>query len=265
MHQPKAVEYLRHIKIAITKLLGCDINGSHRLRGVWRNPLLHEHTYSEQINYELSDFKSLLPEKRESFNKIRKTKVSIDDSQLVVGNRNNYLFTCAMRFAKGFSALDAKDILDYLIDTNARCETPLDLDELQGISASVYIYWSNNTIRFGTLASEQTTINEGIMAFPTMSNLSFEDYEAETKRRQRLSAQRTNEIRDQEKAQAQLIEARRISVLKRQIENKKKIREAVEFLEDNGIKVSVSSISRKANINMRTVAKYYCLISPITV
>jgi len=257
MHQAKAVEYLRNIKIAITKLLGCDINGSHRLRGVWRNPLLHEHTYSEQINYELSDFKSLLPEKRESFKKVRKTKVSIDDNQLVVGNRNNYLFACAMRFAKGFSVLDASEILDYLIETNTRCETPLERDELQGISASVHIYWSKGTIRFGTLPTEQKIINEGIMAFPTMSNLSFEEYEAETKRRQRLSAQRTNEIRDQEKASAQLIEARRISALKRQIENQKKICEAVKFLEDYGIKVSVSSISRKAKINMRTVSKYY--------
>jgi len=257
MHQPKAVEYLRNIKIAITKLLGCDINGSHRLRGVWRNPLLHEHSYSEQINYELSDFKSLLPERRASFKKIRKTKVSIDDSQLVMGNRNNYLFICAMRFAKGFTILDANDILDYLIDTNARCETPLELDELQGISASVHIYWSNNTIRFGRLATEQKTINEGIMEFPKMANLSFEEYEAETKRRQKLSAQRTNEMRDQEKASAQLSEARRISVLKRQADNQKKVREAVGFLEEQGMKVSISSISRKANINMRTVAKYY--------
>lgn len=257
MHQPKAVEYLRSIKIAITKLLGCDINGSHRLRGVWRNPLLHEHSYSEQINYELSDFKSLLSEKREPFKKTRTTKVSVDDSQLVIGNRNNYLFACAMRFAKRFSVLNVDEILNYLIETNTRCETPLELEELQGISASVYIYWSNNTIRFGTLATEKATINEGVMEFPKMANLSFEEYEEETKRRQRLSAQRTNTIRDQEKVQAQLIEARRISALKRKIENQKKIREAIEFLEDNGIKVSISSISRKANINMRTVVKYY--------
>jgi hypothetical protein len=255
-HQAKALEYLKNIKKALTELLGCDSNASHRLNGVWRNPLLHPHYYSGVINYELSDFREFLP-LRENVKKVCKASIKIDDSLLVVGNRNEALFRYAMKFAKGQGKLGEAEIINFLAGVNSKCSIPLERDELELIASSVYIYWKKGSIKFGQLTQREPIINEGIMKFEKMANLSFEKYEAETKRRQTLSAKRTNEIRDQEKASAQLTEARRNSALKRQIENQKKIREAVRFLEDNGIKVSVSSISQKAQINRRTVAKYY--------
>ncbi len=263
-HQPKALEYLKNTKKALTELLGCDPNASHRLNGVWRNPLLHPHYYSSAINYELSDFKEFLP-LRENVKKAYTAHVKIDESFLIEGNRNKALYRYAMKFAKGQTALSEIEIVNFLIGVNSKCPKPLEADELQLIASSVYGYWCKGSIEFGRLTQREPIANEGIMEFEKMANLSFEEYEEETKRRQRLSAQRTNKIRDQDKAQAQLIEARRISALKRKIENQKKIREAIEFLEDNGIKVSISSISRKAKINMRTVSKYYCVISPIVV
>ena len=50
-HQPKALNYLSLIKRGITQILNCDERASHRLNGVWRNPLLHPHFYSTCINY----------------------------------------------------------------------------------------------------------------------------------------------------------------------------------------------------------------------
>lgn len=255
-HQSKALEYLKNTKKALTELLGCDPNASHRLNGVWRNPLLHEHYYSGVINYELSDFREFLP-LRENVKKAYTTHVKIDDSLLIEGNRNEALFRYAMKFAKGQTALSEAEIVNFLIGVNLKCSKPLEADELDLIASSVYGYWCKGSIEFGRLTQREPIPNEGIMEFEKMANLSFEEYELETKRRQRLSAQRTNEIRDQEKAQAQLIEARQSSVVKRQIANQKKIREAVNFLDEHGVKVTISSISRKAQINMRTVAKYY--------
>ena len=60
-NQLKALNYVIAIKQTITEILSCDTIASHKLNGVWRNPLLHHCYYSEQINYELKDFKSLLP------------------------------------------------------------------------------------------------------------------------------------------------------------------------------------------------------------
>ncbi len=255
-HQPKALEYLKNIKKALTELLGCDSNASHRLNGVWRNPLLHPHYYSGVINYELSDFREFLP-LRENVKKVCKASIKIDDSLLVVGNRNKALYRYAMKFAKGQVALNEAEIVNFLAGVNSKCSTPLERDELELIASSVYIYWKKGSIKFGQLTQREPIANEGIMEFEKMANLSFEEYEAETKRRQALSAKRTNEIRDQEKVSSQLIEARRILALKRQVENQKKICEAVIFLEENGIKINVSSISQKAQINRRTVVKYY--------
>jgi hypothetical protein len=64
----KPTSILRKIKVALTQILGCDEAASHRLNGVWRNPLLHEHYFSWKFNYELKDFFEFLP-KRESLQK----------------------------------------------------------------------------------------------------------------------------------------------------------------------------------------------------
>lgn len=252
----KAVEYLRSIKTAITALLGCDENASHRLNGVWRNPLLHKHYFSGQYNYELSDFKEFLP-KRETMKKSYSIRIKIDESLLITGNRNKELFRYAMKFAKGKTALTIEAIVDFLIGVNSRCMPPLEADELHVIASSVYGYWSKGSIEFGTLNQREPIPNEGIMEFPKMAGLSFEEYEAEVKHRQKLSAQRTNRIKSQEQAKNQLQLARECLAQKRQIENEQKVFQAIADLEKEGLKVNVSSISKKAGIDRRTVEKYY--------
>jgi hypothetical protein len=259
LDQPKAVEYLRNIKIAITALLGCDPNASHRLNGVWRNPLMHDFRYSEKYNYELFDFKKFLPKREFSRQQSRKQKINVDITLLEEGNRNNTLFVYAMKFAKGHTALTTEQIVDFLEGVNSQCPMPLEINELHSIASSVFRYWTQGTIRVGTLTQREPIQNEGIMEFPKMAGLSLKEYEAEVKRRQKLSAQRTNKIKNKEKASQQLAKARECSAKKRQIENEQKVLGAIERLKDEGEKITISAISRIAGIDRRTVGKYYFL------
>jgi hypothetical protein len=126
--------------------------------------------------------------------------------------------------------------------------------ELPSIARSVHKYWSQGKIQFGEIVHKD--INEGAMGFTKMADLSFEEYTAETKRRQRLSALRTNEIKNQKYLPVSMNEARQKSAINRQKRSKKKIDEAIKFLTNEGLKITVSSISQFSEINRRTVIKY---------
>lgn len=254
-HQPKAVEYLRNIKIALTDILGCDTKASHRLNGVWRNPLHHPHYYSGKLNYELNDFREFLP-LRVNVQRTYTAKVKIDASLLIEGNRNEALFRYAMKYAKGQSSLEPEQILDFLMGVNVQCSKPLEDDELHQIASSVYGYWCRKTIQFGTLIQREPIPNEGIMEFQKMAGLTLTEYETEVKRRQRLSAQRTNRIKDKEKASKQLAAARECSAQKRRDENEKKVLQTIEQLREEGKKITTSAISKIAKIDRRTVKQY---------
>lgn len=253
-NQTKALNYVIAIKQAITKILCCDEIASHKLHGVWRNPLLHPFYYSLQINYELSDFKSLLPKKEYSKSK-RKISIKIKDEDLEVGNRNLTFFKYALIFAYNQNSLTANDIFDFLENINNSKNVGLDNKELLGISNSVFKRWQNGTIEIKYL-KEIKDINEGAMNFPKMRNLSKSEYETETKQRQKLSAYRTLEIRDKEKNKNQLIEAKQNHIIRLQMKKEHEVRNAVIELQNQGLKVSISSISKFSGIDRKTVKKY---------
>jgi hypothetical protein len=161
-----------------------------------------------------------------------------------------------MRFAKGHTMLSKETLVDFLIGANTHCEEPLEVGELSSIANSVYIYWQEGKIRFGAQEPKEKNVNEGVMEFPKIAGLSFEEYQAEVKRRQRLSAQRTNQIKDKEKALDSLAAARELSRQKRREENEKKVLRAREQLEKEGEKITVSAISRIAGIDRRTASAY---------
>lgn len=255
-HQKKAVDYLRAIKVSITKLLGCDENGSHRINGVWRNPLLHEHFYSGAIDYKLSDFKQFLSKRQKRDNRAKKIKFKIDEAMLIEGNRNNALFIYALKFAKGCSSLTVEQLIEFIENVNGKCKEPLSSSEITTIARSVYGYWEAGTIRVGSLAQTNRNIDEGAMEFPKIAGLSYDEYEIEVKRRQKLSAIRTNEIKNQEQAKNQLDEARVKSAHKRQEANQKKVFDAIAHLENQGLKVNISSIAKIAGVDRRTAKKY---------
>ncbi|GGD47461.1 hypothetical protein GCM10012288_22090 [Malaciobacter pacificus] len=253
-NQSKALKYLLDVKKAITELLKCDEIASHRLYGIWRNPLLHKYYYSKQINYELSDFKELIP-KVEYKNRSIKLKVKINDEELIQGQRNNSLFKYAMRFAKAQKLLTKDDIFNYLDDINTAKGLDLSKSELTQISKSVFKYWQNGKILFGSNTKEKD-INEGAMNFSKMRNLSYDEYLIETKMRQESSARRTLSIRDKEKNKNQLLEAKRDFNIKRAEKNQQLVLDTIIELQNKNEKITISSLSRETGLNRRTIKKY---------
>ncbi|MGE4444631.1 MAG: replication initiation protein [Candidatus Altimarinota bacterium] len=254
-NQKKPLNYLLAIKQAITELLKCDSIASNRLYGIWRNPLLHPCYYSQQINYELKDFKELLP-KIEYKNHSIRLNVKINEEELIEGQRNTTLFKYAMRFAKNQKSITQNDILNYLIDINESKQVNLLNSELKQISNSVFKYWKNGKIRYGVIPTKKD-INEGIMNFSKMKNLSKEEYELETKRRQKEAAIRTISIRDKEKNKKQLLEAKRDYEIKKQEENEKKVLDMVLEFQNQNKKINFSEIGRLCGLDRKTVKKYY--------
>lgn len=253
-NQKKALNYVIAIKQTITEILGCDTIASHKLYGVWRNPLLHSCYYSEQINYELKDFKSLLP-KRDFTKSKRKLTIKIKEEDLEVGNRNKSFFKYALKFAYNQNSLTVNDIFLFLENINISKNVNLENKELLNISNSVFKRWQNGTIDIKYI-KDIKSINEGIMEFEKMRNLSKEDYDAETKSRQKLSALRTVCIRDKEKNKNQLLEAKQNYIIKLQQKKELEVQNAIIELQNQNLKVSVSSISRLTGIDRKTVKKY---------
>ena len=256
-HQRKALKYVMDIKVAITRLLKCDEMASHRLYGVWRNPLLHNFYFSQKINYELDDFKQYIP-KGEFTNTPLRLKVKVDENELIEGQRNKTLFKYAMKYAKGKTTLTKDDILNFLININNSKNVELGNTELIQISNSVFKYWQNGKILYGTIKDENVKIvNNGVMEFEKMKNLSYDEYLEETKQRQQKAANRTLKLRDKEKNKKQLLEAKQDYISKLQAEKETLVINAILQLEEQNLKVNIASISKVAKIDRRTAKKYF--------
>ncbi|MGJ0312647.1 replication initiation protein [Aliarcobacter cryaerophilus] len=256
-HQRKALKYVMDIKVAITRMLKCDEIASHRLYGVWRNPLLHDFYFSQKINYELDDFKKYIP-KSEFTNTPLKLKVKINEDELIEGQRNKTLFKYAMKFAKGKTTLTKDDILNFLININNSKNVGLGNTELIQISNSTFKYWQNGKILFGTMKDENLkVVNSGVMEFEKMKNLSYDEYLEETKQRQQKAAIRTLKLRDKEKNKKQLLEAKEDYISKLQTQKENLVINAILELQEQKLKVNIASISRVAKIDRRTAKKYF--------
>ncbi|MFW3354805.1 replication initiation protein [Aliarcobacter butzleri] len=255
-NQRKALKYVMDIKVAITRLLKCDEIASHRLYGVWRNPLLHNFYFSQKFNYELNDFKKYIP-KSEFTNTPLKLKVKINEDELIEGQRNKTLFKYAMKYAKGKTTLTKDDILNFLININNSKNVGLGNIELNQISNSTFKYWQNGKILYGTIKNENLkVVNTGVMEFEKMKNLSYDEYLEETKQRQQKAAIRTLKLRDKEKNKKQLLEAKEDYILKLQTQKETLVINAILQLEEQKLKVNIASISKLAKIDRRTAKKY---------
>lgn len=253
-HQPKALKYLTDIKRRIIELLHCDEIASNRNSGVFRNPLLHTHYYSYQVNYELNDFKDLIP-KVTSNHRIRKNGINTSDDEIIEGKRNKTLFKFGMRYAKAQEYTTSDDIYDFINNLNLDSDLPLESAEVYSIAKSIYKYWTKNEIRYGIIQKDKD-INEGAMNFPKMKNLTKEEYVEETKRRQKLASQYAVEKRDKEKNKEQLKKARAEFLEQKNIENEKIVLDALEYFKSNDMKINVSRIAQYCGFDRRFVKKY---------
>ena len=258
-HQPKALNYLNLIKRGITKVLTCDERASHRLNGVWRNPLLHPCFYSSCLNYELADFKKFIIPKTV---KVRKTyinfKFNIKEEDLQKGTRNITLFNTALKFAFSRENSSIEDIYTFINNINISRNVGLCDKEISTICWSAYNYRESRDYKDNS-SYEDRNINAGIMEFPKMRNLSYDEYVAETKSRQKQSALRTASVRDKEKNKKQLLEAKQIHITKLQNKKRTEVLDTVLMLQNRNEKITISAISRITGIDRKTVRKYYSL------
>ena len=250
-NQPKAVSYIRAIKIAIAEILGCDPHASNRLNGVWRNPLLHNHYFSGKINYELKDFNDFLPKKKKYNKNNFSSNFDIDKINFQEGNRNNNLFYCGLVYANNFLELTEEQVFQYLKIINDNKNVALEIQEIKSIANSIYYrYWKEGKILL------KKDVNVGAMEFEKISNLTKEEYDKEVKKRQSLSAQRTLEIRNFEKNELALKKANSVRIKNLEKQNIKIVNKTIKELIEEDKKITVSAISLKSGLNRRTVAKY---------
>jgi len=254
-NQAKALKYLNDIKRGIIKKVGCDTNGSVRNYGIWRNPLKHNHYFSGEINYELNNFKEFAIPFKTIQQKFRRdiTIRQVNNDILIKGNRNNVIFLSTMQWAKYRKNLTQEDIFIYAKRYNQQAQEPLADIEIQQIAKSVYRYYSKGLIY---IASKERDINEGIMGFPKIKDLEHNDFLEEVKRRQILSASRTNSLIDKETKKELMLNAKKAFIERQKITNEIKIKKAIEELENLGKKVNNSAIARIAGLNRKTVGKY---------
>ena len=258
--QQRALNYLNNIKRGLIEKVGCDMHGSVRNYGIWRNPLKHNFYFSNQINYELKDFKDFViydksPQKRFKRDIVHR---QLDSNLLVEGNRNNLIFLASMKWAKNKNGLTLDDIFAFASVFNQKAEKPLEDNEISGIAKSVYRYYINNKI---TVKITKKEIDEGIMDFPKISNLSYEEYLQEVKRRQKLSAHRTNELLDKDKQKEQMLKAKEFYINMQRDKMVKKIKSAIEKLKSDDKKVTNTAIASVAGINRKTVGKYIKIVN----
>jgi hypothetical protein len=259
-HQKKALNYLNNIKKAIIEKLGCDTRGSTRNHGIWRNPLKHEYYFSQKINYELKDFKEFaIPKKTYKNNQKAITIKRINKDILVKGNRNHAIFIATMSWAKYQKVLTQNDIYTYAIQYNNQAQEPLEDSEILSISKSVYRYYCNGSI-FISSNNKKKNINEGVMKLEKMKGLTKQEYDNEVKKRQKLSAERTNSIVDKNHKKELMLKAKNIHIENQKKDNALKIKNAIEELKKLGLKINNSSIGKLAGIDRKTVRKYQKLI-----
>lgn len=245
----KATALLRAIKIALTKLLGCDEAASHRLSGVWRNPLIHPYYFSEKFNYELKDFFQFLP-KFTSHENRGTSCIDINGINFQEGERNKKMFSVALAYANSQVKLTLEDLVAFLSNLNKEKGVGLEEPEIRSCATSAFKYWTEGRIKLKKPKSG------GAMEFEKIKNLGKEEYFAEVKRRQRLSAERTNAKRDKSKLKASSQRASQVRTEKLKKENMEKIRSAISSLEKKGIKLTFLSISIESGLNRITVSKY---------
>lgn len=195
------IKLIRKIKVAVTAKLKADERGSHRLTGWWRNPATHDHYYDADQLISLKDFYHLLP-KRSPTHRFKRELVErkkrSGDFQFREGYRNDWLWYRAMQITKGREEYTDPSAVYALISSMQVYETqyngidPLPVDELHRIAHSVAKYNATGKNWVSTGVNTTKEINEGIMGFEKIRGLSPEQYRAEVKRRQRLSAEKIN-------------------------------------------------------------------------
>lgn len=206
----KTIELAQRIKVAVSDALDADTKGSHRLRGFWRNPLLHIHEVSYKA-YSLEDFypvlneftKNNLPDRAQFVDYLKQHHRNSDvDIEYRPGNRNASLWYRSMMATNHKMAAPQIESIVLGIHYTLSKELeyfPLDRLEVLRVARSVakYNIEKRNMISAGTRKRVYHD-NAGAMGFSPMRGLDEDEYQAERVHRQSLSALRTARMKSKE-------------------------------------------------------------------
>jgi len=276
----KAIKLALLIKKEITKLIKADVNGSHRLKGFWRNPLRHDFLF-EDVRCSLPDFYHILPKpkskrKKSNTQKFRSEivarKIAENRFGFEKGNRNDWLFRIGMLQSKNKSWGDnEEEVRRLLISIMYEVSTPdsglLPHTEIRAMAKSIAGYNREGKNRVGgNFSLPPENFKRGAMRFKPIfdeyGSLSPDDYEKVIKERQRKSATRTNKIIAKNGDKKMTREENMRKVTKARAEAKKrKVFNALsglfadDFKKKNG-KWNVTKIAKELNLTRNTTAKY---------
>lgn len=254
----KAVKFLRDIKAGMIELLDLDKIASSKLYGVFRGPIKNPTEYTLKKDFQLKDFLKF-SKKSNNINTFNNSlygnSENVNHKSFREGNRNHYLFLRGLIFSNNKKDLTFEIIFNRILGINLKGNKPLQESEVKIIARSVFGYYKTDKINLKIL------IRKGIMGFEKPSNLSADEFKILVKERQKLSAERTNKIRDKDKNQKALEKAREINSIKQQSEMINKLQVAKDFLRKNHEKITKAAIQKKSKCDIRTVRKYFDLLN----
>jgi len=266
----KPIAIARKIKRAMTEKLGADTKGSHRLKGWWRNPLVHDY-YLYDNSYSLSDFYSLLApiiydtkkNVQQQFKSALNARKREDASffNYKVGTRNDVLWYVGMGETRnGQTNFEEVFRIVKSLQDDYKDVEPLPIEELEMITRSICKYNAEGTNRVEGKRKD-TCKNRGAMKFKKISSDGFVEpikHASIVKKRQRASAKKTNEGIDMATRLEHMEKVNR----QREARNRSKIKAilqdwtvAPDIKKKNG-KYKAVSIAKILDIDRRTVSKY---------
>lgn len=260
------IKLARKIKRVVSDALGADPSGSYRLRGWWRNPYLHDNYHDTSHRIALKSFYHLLP----TLSPTHKFKKALIEHKRATsgfmferGFRNDWLWYRGMQITKNKSEYDDLDSIVYLLNSmNAyealqNREERLDEKEVIKIACSIHKYNSKGSNFVSSGVNTDRDINEGVMGFERIKGLSEEQYKAEVKRRQKLSAERTNKGRNMATRQKHMekVNKGRSDKARRTVIQMITGLLAHEYKKPSG-DWNASQIAKETGLTRQTVAKY---------
>jgi len=239
-----------------------DKAGSNRLNGWWRNPLTQQNfIYTGWITsfVEIKDFltRNNLTIK-EQFKKVTLKKVIKNNIELITkrkffiagepkkGNRNKWLWYNTMFYT---NSKNYHEVLKVVKELHQHVQEPLSEEELIKIAKSVLSYNLGETYK---IKNKQKEVKKnqiygwnvnfkwkiGVMGFEKISNLPYEEYLKEIKRRQSMAGKEKgkNNIINYVKPKAEA--------------TKQKVYEAIKELREKGEKVTVRKVKEVAKVSI---------------
>ncbi len=268
----KGIEWVRDIKKAITHFLGGDMKASHRLDGIYRNPLQNPFYYSEVGEYNLKDFNEVVKKfnqrnkkpKQKFKSYVNKTKRDNGKFLFNDGNRNNWLWYVGMAETRNKN-LSLEDIESHLSNLqHMQGIQGLDSSEVEKIARSIKKYNDNgdNNVVFNPNRNRKPR-NEGIMNLSPIRNLSKKDYKKEVKKRQKAGADYTNKVISQSKEKKMTREQQAlINSKNKENKNRKRIEDelsnnlfADNYKKKNG-KWNIVKIAEAVSMSRITITKH---------